>query len=103
MKRVLWILVAAAAVMVGACSSGDGLTLEPDPAVVLDHDAPSATVDGGLPAPDATGVSAQRLVPAIGYECADGSMVYSTDTSHGRDGERWSVTYDAADELAQRC
>lgn len=102
-KRAVWILAAAAAVLVGACTSGDGLTLEPGSPPVVEGTVTAGAIDGGQPADEVTSGSAKRLVPAIGYECADGSMVYSTDTSHGRDGERWSVVYDAADELAQRC
>lgn len=96
----------------GACSSGDGLSLDPDAtsstptgadATAAGDRAIDAADDGaGTTTSDPTGTT-DHVVPAIGYECADGTMVYSTDTSHGRDGERWSVAYEAAAELEQRC
>jgi hypothetical protein len=115
--RALRILIVAAALTVTACSSSSGVTLEPNtaPAVADASGGGASAVTGQVSCPeigagertasDTSGCRADpaRLVPAIGYECADGSMVYSTDTSHGRDGERWAVAYHAADELEQRC
>ena len=97
LRTLLVAALGAVTLTVGACSSSGGLSLDPDAA------APTPVGMGADTGTRTEAGTADHVVPAIGYRCADGSMVYSTDTSHGRDGERWSVEYDAVAELEQRC
>ncbi|CAN5659804.1 hypothetical protein BH10ACT3_BH10ACT3_02660 [soil metagenome] len=111
MKKYLVVLGATLAVVVTSCSAGSsGVTLEQKTTVT----APSTgnellscdqveSAERTASGPAGCVPESDRLVPAVGYQCADGTMVYSTDTSHGRDGEKWAVVYDAAKTLEAQC